>query len=103
MGVRRVPELLDERMTVERLLDDAALDSLAAAMDQANLVEARCMGGGDVLLHDGPDVAGGEGVQIERSFDGDPVGHANGNSQLPNSQLPMRWALGVTSRRRTTP
>ena len=33
--MRVVPELGDERMTVERLLDDAALDAAAAAVHEA--------------------------------------------------------------------
>lgn len=49
---RRVPELFDQRMPIERLLDDAALHALAAAMDEAHLAESGGMRGRDVLVND---------------------------------------------------
>lgn len=70
-----VPELLDERVAFERLLDDAALDPLAAAVNQAYLAEAGFVGGADVLIDDRFDVAGLEGVEIEDAFDRNPVVH----------------------------
>src|ERR1041385_3771040 len=73
MRLRRIPELDDERMAVERLLDDAALDALAAPVNQAHLAQAAFPCGVDVLLDDRLDVAGGEGVQIERLFDRHPL------------------------------
>jgi len=70
-----VPELLDERVAFERLLDDAALDPLAAAVNETYLAETRLVGGADVLVDDRPDIPGREGVEIEGVFDGNPVGH----------------------------
>ena len=78
VGLGGIPELLDERVALERLLDDAALDTLAASVDEPYLAEARRVRGGDVLVHDRCDVAGIEGVKIEGAFDGDPVGHQQG-------------------------
>ena len=65
VGLGGVPELLDQRMPIERLLDDAALHALAAPVDQAHLAEARFVGGGDVLIDDRLDIAWGEGVEVE--------------------------------------
>ena len=66
---RRVPELLDQRMPIERLLDDAALHARAAAMDQAHLAKASFVGGGDVFIDNRRDVPGSEGVEVEEMFD----------------------------------
>ena len=52
MRSRIVPELGDEGMPIERLLDHRALDALAAAVDQPHLTEARLMRGAHVFLHD---------------------------------------------------
>ena len=75
MGLRRVPEGLDQRVIRERLLDDPALDPLAAAMNEADLTEACVVCRIHVLFDDRLDVARREGVKIERAFDRDPVGH----------------------------
>ena len=62
---RRIPELLDEGMIFQRLLDDAALNTLAASVNQAHLSEAGFVCGGDVLGDDRRDVARREGMQVE--------------------------------------
>ena len=71
MRLRGVPELLDERVAFERLLDDAALDPLAAAVNETYLAEASLVGGADVLFDDRFDVARREGVEVEYAFDRD--------------------------------
>lgn len=75
MRLGGVPELLHQRMALERLLDEAPLDAFAASMNEADLPEARLVRRADVLFDYGFDVAGREGVEIERLFDGDAVRH----------------------------
>lgn len=75
VGLDRVPELFDEGVPFERLLDDPSLDALAAAVNQADFAQSGGMRCGDVFLDDGLDVAGCEGMQIERVFDRDAVRH----------------------------
>ena len=62
-------------MALERLLNDAALDAFPASVDQTHFTQACLMGGVHVLLDHRFDVARGEGVQIERGLNRDPVGH----------------------------
>ena len=52
-------------MIFQRLLDDAALNTLAASVNQAHLSEAGFVCGGDVLGDDRRDVARREGMQVE--------------------------------------
>ena len=68
--LRRVPEFLHERVAIEDRLHDAALDALAAAVDQPHLAEARLVCGRDVLVDDRWNVARGKRVEIEDGFDG---------------------------------
>src|ERR1044072_3691788 len=75
MRFRRIPELDDERMAVERLLHDAALDALAAAVNETNLAQALLPGGVHVLLDDRLAVPRREGVEGERVLDGTAVRH----------------------------
>ena len=65
-----VPELHHERMVLECLLDDAALNAFAASVNQPHLAQACFVRGGDVLGDDRCDVARREGVEVERAFDG---------------------------------
>jgi hypothetical protein len=44
---RVVPELVDQWMPFERLLDDAALYALAASMDQPQFAQPRLVRGAD--------------------------------------------------------
>ena len=62
VGLGGVPELLDQWVTLQRLLDDAALNALAAPVNEADLAEPRFVGGADVLFDYRLDVAGREGV-----------------------------------------
>jgi hypothetical protein len=62
-------------MAFERLLDDATLDAFAAAVNQANLAEPSLVRRVHVLFDDRLDIAWLEGVQIERPFNRDLVGH----------------------------
>ena len=70
-----VPEFGDEGMPLERLLNDASLDALAAAVNQPDLTKTSFVRGVDVLLDDRRDVARRERVQVEVVFDRDAVGH----------------------------
>jgi hypothetical protein len=72
---RSVPERLDQLVSFERLLDDSALDSLAAAVNETNLAEAGGMSGCHVFVDDRLDIAWRERVKVERVFDRDAVGH----------------------------
>ena len=75
MGFGSIPELDDQRMPLERLLDDAALNAFAATMNQADLTQASLVSGCDVLLDHGCDVTRGERVQVQPIADGNAVGH----------------------------
>ena len=75
MRVAAVPELGDERMPLERLLDDPALDAFAAAVNEADLPQACVVRRVHVLLDDRFDIPGRERVQVETMFDRDPVRH----------------------------
>jgi hypothetical protein len=63
--LRRIPELLDERMSFERLLHDAALHTLASPVNQAHFTEAGVMRRDYVFVDDRGDVAWREGVKVE--------------------------------------
>jgi hypothetical protein len=51
-GLRRIPELLYERVSFEGLVDASALYADAAAVDQANFPKARGVSGDNVLFDD---------------------------------------------------
>ena len=70
-----VPELLDQGMALERLLHDAALHALAAAMNQSNLAQAGSVRSGHVFLDHRRDLPWGEGVEIEATLDRNAVRH----------------------------
>src|SRR5438309_8073679 len=75
MRLRGVPELDDQRMPFERLLDDAPLHTAATSMNEAHLAQTALPGDVHVLLDDRFDVARLEGVEVERLFDGDAARH----------------------------
>ena len=75
MRLRRIPELGDQRMPFERLLDDAALNAAAASMNEADLAEAALPGRVHVRLDDRFDVARLERVEVERILDRDAARH----------------------------
>src|SRR5437867_4002824 len=99
MRLRRVPELGDERVPLECLLDDAALNAAAAPVNEADLAKPAIPGGVDVLLDDRFDVARLERVEVEGVF----YWNAHVNSQPPtsNSQgawyVRPSWELGIGS------
>ena len=98
MRVGGVPELLNEGMPLESLLDDPALNPLAAPVNQADLAQPRLVRRVHILLDHRSDVAGGERMEIERPLDGNPVGQSTPNSQRRNSQFPRsHLELGVGS------
>ena len=51
MRIRGVIKTLDQRMLLQRGLDDTALHAAPASMNQANLTEARFVRGVYVLFH----------------------------------------------------
>ena len=65
MGFPGIPELLHEGMALERLLDDPALNTLAASMNEANLAQPCLVRCSDIFVNDGLDVTGRERVEIE--------------------------------------
>jgi len=71
MRVGIVKEFGDERVVVEQLLDDAALDPLASAMDKAQLSQACLVCGVDIVVNDRGDVFRDKGVKVETAVDGE--------------------------------
>ena len=68
---RRVPELHDQRMVFERLLDDAALNAFAASMNQPNFAKARFVRSRHVLDDNRCHIAWRERMKVEGVFDRD--------------------------------
>ena len=89
MRVRVVPELGDERMTVEHGLDDGALHALASAMDQPNLGETGLVRRVHKLFDDGRNICGQKGVEIELVFDRNLL-HARANRAMTVVVMPPR-------------
>jgi hypothetical protein len=61
-------------MSVERLLHDPALNTLAASVNQSHLTKPSLVGGGYVLLDHGRDISWRKRVEVERVFDRNPHG-----------------------------
>ena len=93
--LRRVPELHDQRVVFERLLDDGALHALAAAVNQPHLAQARFMCGVHVFDDDRRDVAWRERMQVERVFDRDLL--QDGNEAVTTVFIPPRTAKSPTT------
>jgi hypothetical protein len=74
MGSRVVPELGDERVSLERRLNDTALNAAASPVHEAHLAQAGFDSGVYVVCDDTSDVTGGEGVQVDFGFDRDADG-----------------------------
>jgi hypothetical protein len=66
-------ECLHQRVAVQRLLDDASLNANTAAVHQSHFAEACPVSFVDVLLDEGGDVPGSEGMEIEFGLDRDAV------------------------------
>jgi len=71
MRLGGIPELDDERVAFEGLLNDAALHAAAAAVNQAYLAQTSFRRRVDVLLHHRFNVARSKGVKVQRVFDRD--------------------------------
>jgi hypothetical protein len=69
MRLRRVPELHDQWMVLEHLLNDPTLNAFAASVNQPHLAEAGFVRGSDILLDNRCHVARRERMQVERIFD----------------------------------
>jgi hypothetical protein len=74
MGRRVVPELGDERVSLERRLNDTALNAAASPVHEAHLAQAGFGSGGYVVCDDASDIPCSEGVQVDFGFDGDAYG-----------------------------
>lgn len=71
---RRVVEKFDnERVFLERVLNDPALYASTAAVHEPNLAQTGRLRRLDVFDDDRRDVGRSEGMKIERVFDGDAV------------------------------
>jgi hypothetical protein len=72
MRRRIVKKFHYEGVAFEGLLDDTALHSCAAAMDEPHVAKAGGVGCVQVLFNDRRNVAGRERVKVEGAFDGNP-------------------------------
>lgn len=70
-----IPELGDQRMLLERGLNNGPLHAAAAAVHEAELRQARLVRGADVFLDHRRNVARRERVEIQLRLDGDVVNH----------------------------
>ena len=77
VGRRIVPECDDPRVTIQRRLDDAALDTAATPMHETYFLKAGKRGGFDVFGDNRWDVFGRERVEIELAFDRNADGIVN--------------------------
>jgi hypothetical protein len=69
-----IEKLRHEGMPFERLLDDAALNAHAPAMDEPHVAQTSGVCFIQILFDDGRDVPRGERVKIENTADGNPQG-----------------------------
>src|SRR5262249_5057857 len=94
-----VVEGADQGIVAQRLVHDAALDALAAAVNQPDLVQARVVRGADVFLHDRGDVARLEGVEIQRTVDRDAkrIAHGLMYSAVTVVEIPPRAVKSPTT------
>ena len=70
-------------MAREKTLHDRALHTNPPAMDEAHLGETALVGGHQIVLHDGGDVARRERVKVEGVLDGDADGIVVGQKRGP--------------------
>jgi|SoiMethySBSTD1v2_1073268.scaffolds.fasta_scaffold4550285_2 hypothetical protein len=73
MRLGRIPEFLDQLVSLQRLLNDAALNSFASSVNQAHLAESRGVSRSDVLIDDRPDVTRLERVEVDGICDRDTM------------------------------
>ena len=87
-------------MLLERLLDDPALNAFATTVNEADFAQTGLVRRVDIGFNDRFDVAGREGVEIERVFNRDAMSHSNPKIQIPNPNGPWFslgfgiWGLG---------
>jgi len=70
MRVGIIKEFGDERVVVEELLHNAALDPLPSSVDQAHLSQPGGVRGVNVVTNDRRDVFRNKSVEIEAAVDG---------------------------------
>src|SRR5262245_21051091 len=91
MSLGSIPELDDERLAIECLLHDAALHSLAAAVNEAHLTEPGFVRGGYILSDDRGNIAWSECVEVYRVFNGDAhLQLKTQNAKLKNAPFTSR-------------
>jgi hypothetical protein len=73
MRAKVVFEFLHQRMTFERLLNDGALNALAAAVNQSHDAKTGGVSFADVFLDDRRNVARREGMKVQLRFDENAV------------------------------
>ena len=57
-------------MAIQRALHESSLNASTPPVNQAHLAKPRGVRGSDVLLHDIHNLSRGEGVEVQRVFDG---------------------------------
>ena len=103
MRFGRVPELGYEWMPLECPLHDAALNTLAAAVDHANFTPSCLVRGVDVLLYDRRYVTRCERMQVDVVFDRNAVRHrsthyfADGYEAVTTVLIPPRTEKSPTT------
>lgn len=95
MRFRRVPELLHQRMRLERGLHDPALHAPSPAVDQAHLTEPGPVRGLEVVADHRLHVARMEGVKVDEVFDGE-------GDRVVQVLTPRRAVPNLRSPRRTS-
>ena len=66
-----IPELRDERVSAQVSLNGGALNALPAPVNQSHDLEACRLSGLEIVVDNGKNVTRREGMQIDRSLDGD--------------------------------
>ena len=88
VGIGGVPELLDERMSFQCLLNDPPLNAFAAPVNEPNLTKPRLVRGIHILFDNRFDIPGSEGVQVEGVLYGDSMKILNSQFPTPNARVP---------------
>lgn len=93
VGSRVVPELGDERVSLERRLNEAALNTAASPVHEAHLEQPGLGSGVYVVCDHASDIPWGEGVQVDFGFDGDAdggIGHVDHIVKMLNAECKMQ-------------
>ena len=75
MRIVGVVETEDQGMFLERGLHDGSLNTLSAAVNEADLGQSCVVGGVHIFGDDGRNISWMERMEIERRLDWDSVGH----------------------------